>query len=165
MAGRRSQAKKHFREIVLLFSVPLAIIVAIVSFLYVPRIFANPGYDFVYCSGYSCDNRFLVNPSGQLTIATDSNRYRGSDSNLYYYDVERDATRPIHGDEASRYKLDATSKSPDGYTLKQNSGSSGFLFWSDYSRSWSLSKGIVSQPITLGTDSDNTFIGWVIQNG
>ena len=110
----RVQARKHLKEIVLLFSVPIAIIMLIIAFIYVPRLFAHPGYDFVYCSGYSCDDRFSVAPSGQLTVNTDSSRYRINDSNLYYYDVERDASRPIHTDEANKYKLDATSQSPDG---------------------------------------------------
>src|SRR5690606_30012082 len=125
-------ARKHLKEIILLFSVPIAIILLVIGFLYVPRLFAHPGYDFIYCSGYSCDNTFSVNPSGQLTITSDDKPYRIDDSNLYYYDIERDASRPIHESEASRYTLDATSKSPDGYTLKRSSGSSGFLFWSDY---------------------------------
>lgn len=165
MPRPQSQARKHLKEIVLLFSVPIGIIAIIVAFLYVPRLFAHPGYDFIYCSGYSCDNRFSVNPSGELTVSTENTRYSFDESSLYYYDVERDASRPIHSDEASRYKLDATSKSPDGYTLKRSSGSSGFLFWSEYHRSWSLSKGVVSQPVTLSTGSDNRFIGWVVQNG
>lgn len=157
--------KHHLREIILLFSVPIGIIVVLIAFLYVPRLFANPTYDFIYCEGYSCDNSFSVNPSGTLVVPDEPNRrlYDGG-SRLYYYDTKRDATRPLHIDEASRYQLDTTSKSPDGYTLRRSSGSSGFLFWSDYQNSWSLSKGLIAKPITLDSrGNSNTFIGWVLQ--
>lgn len=159
----QNQASKHLKEIILLFSVPIAIIVIIVAFLYIPRAFANPGYDFIYCTGYSCENRVSVDPNGKLVTSSDSERYTPYDFSLRYYDVQRDATRLLHAEEANRYQLDTTSKSPDGYILKHTSSGSGFLFWGDYQNNWSLSKGIISKPVTLNSGSNsNTFIGWVL---
>lgn len=159
-----SQTKKHLKEILLLFSVPIGIIILIVAFLYVPRLFANPTYDFIYCEGYSCDNRFSVDPNGTLAVSSETDSYSYyNDYSLHYYDVQRDATRPLHISEATRYQLDATSKSPDGYTLKHHSSGGGLLFLGNYQDSWSLSKGIVSKPLTLDTrGGDNIFIGWVL---
>lgn len=156
------QAKKHLKEILLLFSVPIGIILIIVAFLYVPRLFANPTHDFIYCEGYSCDSRFVVDTNGKLTLSTESARNSYRDYRLYYYDAKRDATRPIQLADAESYLLDASSKSPEGYTLEQNTNGGGFLFWSDYSRNWSLKKGFATKPVAL-SGSDITFIGWVFQ--
>ena len=161
----QNQANRHTKDLLLLFSIPAGIILLLLAFLYVPRLLANPGYDFIYCEGYYCDGRFSVGSNGNLQEAPDENNrsYYGNDANLFYYDVERDATRPVLFDEASRYRLDASSKSPDGYTLKRTSGGGGFLFWGSYSSGWSLSKGIVSKPISLSSNSSDEFIGWVLE--
>lgn len=163
-----NQVSRHMKDLLLLFSVPVAIIVLLVGLIYIPRVLANPTYDFIYCEGYYCDDRFSIDPNGTLKEAPDESvrsAYRG-DARLFYYDVQRDATRPVQFDEAARYRLDTTSKSPDGYTLKHNSNSSGFLFWGGSSRSWSLSKGFASQPVTLGSGyGDSKFIGWILSNG
>lgn len=160
-----AQANKHLKEILLLFSVPAGIIVIIIAFLYIPRLFANPTFSFIYCEGYSCDNRFSVDPNGKLTVSAETDRYSYYDDySLQYYDVQRDATRPLNADEATRYQLDATSKSPDGYTLKHSSGGGGVLFLGNYHDSWSLSKGLASKPLTFDSrNGDNKFIGWVLR--
>lgn len=158
-------SKQHIRDILLLFSIPIGIIAVLIAFLYVPRLFAHPAYDFIYCEGYKCDDRFSVDPNGNLQVAPeDDRRYSYSyDADLFYYDVQRDATRPLQADEATRYRLDATSKSPDGYTLKYSSGGGGLLFWGGGQRSWSLNKGLASKPLEIDVRyGDNTFIGWVL---
>jgi hypothetical protein len=159
------QTDKHLKDILLLFSIPIAIIIVLVAFLYIPRLFANPAYNFVYCEGYYCDGGYSVGANGNLQEAPDqSTRSPYVDGyKLFYYDVERDATRPVQFDEATRYKLDTSSKSPDGYTLKHSSGGGGFLFWGDYQNNWVLKKGIVSKPISLDSSNSNEFIGWVVE--
>lgn len=159
-----SPLKKHLKEILLLFSVPVGVIAIIIAFLYVPRLFANPAYDFIYCEGYSCESRYSVGSHGRLIVSNETNRYSYNSDRLYYYDLERDATRPIQAADASGYLLDPTSKSPDGYLLQQNTNSGGFLFWGSYNRSWSLKKDFAAKPVTL-EGRDINFIGWVQQNG
>ena len=154
------QAKKHLKEILLLFSIPAFIVVTVIAFLYIPRLFANPTHDFIYCEGYSCENRFSVDLDGKLIVTDDFNRYPRGSNTLHYYDLEQDATRPIQAEEAGDYPLDPTSKSPDGYQLVQNSNNGGFLFWSDYRNSWSLKKGLVSKPVSIQS-YEIKFIGWV----
>lgn len=148
---------KHLREIVLLFSVPIGIVAIMLAFLYVPRLFAHPTQDFIYCQGYDCAARYSVDTNGTIVLSTEND-----DASLYYYDARRDATKRIQPTEAKQYLLDASSRSSEGYVLQRRTGSSGFLFWSDYSDGWSLSKGVVTKPITLN-GYDITFIGWVLQ--
>ncbi len=157
-----NQPPRHFKDALLLFIVPIGIIALLIAFLYIPRLFANPVYDFIYCEGYSCDNRFTVNPSG--AIAESNNPHSYEMSRLYYYDVERDAMRPLTIDEANRYRLDTSSKSPDGYVLKNTSNGGGFLFGGGYDNSWSLTKGLISKPVALNSNGESDeFIGWVLQ--
>lgn len=157
------QTKAHVKDFALLFSVPLGAIVLILAFLYIPRFFAHPSYDFIYCEGYSCNEKFLVGPTGRLQASTDTDYFVYS---LYYYDVRRDATRPLQIDEAINYQLDPASKAPDGYTLKHSARDSGFLLWGgNYNDNWSLQKGIPSKPVALDMGgSDKKFIGWVLHN-
>lgn len=156
-----NQAKKHLKEILLLFSVPLGVIALIIGFIYIPRLLADPTHDFVYCEGYYCDNKFSVNSNGKLTTSSETDRFSYRDYQLYYYDATRDATRPIQAADAENYLLDPTSKSPEGYTLERNTNSGGFLFWSESGGRWSLEKGIVSKPIDIN-GYDIKFVGWVL---
>lgn len=146
------------RDFLLLFSVPLGVIILLIGFVYLPRLLANPMYDFVYCSGFSCDGAFTVTPSGKI-IASEDRRYY--DASLQYYDVSRDASRPIQLEEAAKYQIDPLSKSPDGYIVRQNTSGGGILFLGNYKNDWSLKKGFASKPISLDSHRSNTFIGWV----
>ena len=161
------QIKAHVKDFALLFSVPLGAIVLILAFLYIPRFFAHPSYDFIYCSGYYCESSYTVDPSGKLHVSDSMNDSRLSrNALLRYYDAARDTTRPLSSEEVSRYKLDSSSKSPDGYSLSKSGSNGGFLFWgSNYGDDWSLRKGIVARPIDLDTHgNDIHLIAWVLRN-
>jgi hypothetical protein len=87
---------------------------------------------------------------------------------MYYYDVSEESSRPLTTEEAQTYRLDSSSRSPDGYVLsRQTSSSSGFLFWSSGTgRGWMLKNGMFKKNIDLSTqdgyyDSSVKFIGWV----
>lgn len=163
------QKNKHLKELLLLFSVPVGIVFVIVAFLYVPRMLANPSYDFIYCTGHTCDNQYTVSSSGEINTPEGSiGRYSYDPSSLRYFDIEDDASRPITIDDAKNYRLSAKSKSPDGYTLERHTQSGG-LFSFNYEESWSLKKGLLSKPVTLSSNqhaysSNTSFVGWVISN-
>ena len=156
-------ANQHIKDLLLLFSIPAAIIIVLVCFIFVPRLFANPGYDFIFCEGYNCTRSFSVDSSGKIVEAATTNRTY-YDAHLYYYDTERGASRPIEISEAESYRLDPLSKSPDGYTLKRSSSSGGFLFWGSYNDGgWTLNKGILSKPVDLGGNDMTKLIGWILR--
>ena len=162
------QANKHLKDILLLFSVPIGIVFIIVALIYVPRLFANPTYDFVYCTGYTCDNTYSVDSSGKIKNLKDTTYRDSYDTySLRYYDMERDTSRPISFEDAQSYQLDASTKSPDDYTLERHSQDGGPFAFS-YQENWSLKNGMVSKPVTLNSNQDSyassSFIGWVISD-
>lgn len=163
------QKNKHLKELLLLFSVPIGIVFIIIGFLYIPRLIANPSYDFVYCTGSACDNRYTINPAGEVsTPGSDTSRYYYDAISLRYFDIKDDTSRPISLDDAKKYRLDSSSKSPDGYTLERNTQSGGPFSFS-YEENWSLKKGVLSKPIKLSSNqnaysSNTSFVGWVISN-
>lgn len=163
---RDPRVKAHVKDFALLFSVPLGAMVLILAFLYIPRFFAHPTYDFLYCTGYYCDSKYTVDPSGVVHTADSDTRIARRDGALRYYDAVRDTTRPLTDTEITRYKLDSASKSPDGYTVGRSSSGGGFLFWGGTNgNDWSLRKGIVARPVDLSAEnSDIHFIGWVLHN-
>ena len=158
-----SPIREHLKEIIILFSVPLAIVCIIIALVYVPRLFAHPTYDFVYCEGYSCEDRFSVDSNGKLIQNDDSHEYSYRSYSLSYYDTERDSTQPLQLTDAEKYTLSASSKSPEDYSLHHAGSGGGFLFWGDYQNNWSLKKGFASKPLSLN-GSDIEFIGWVLRD-
>lgn len=167
MPNHTTTRSSHLKDLFLLFAVPIGIAIIAALIVYVPRFLAHPTYDFIYstCNDYSCKDSYTVDKDGHVTTqynTLDLDYYRGTVS-LRYYDASRDSTRGITLEEAKRYKLDTSSKSPDGYTLAQaNEGGSGFLFWRDYDDGWYLQDGAKKRKVDLATNSMSvTFLGWV----
>lgn len=156
-------AKSHLKEIVLLFSVPVAIVALLIAFVQVPRLFANPAYDFLYCQGYDCESEFSVDSNGKIISETKSHPNFYRKHGLYHYDISRDATRRLSPAEADAYRLNTSSKAPDGYTLERNSSGGSFLFSSGYRDSWQLKNGMAKKPLSI-EDYEVHFIGWVVEN-
>lgn len=160
------------RDIALLISVPLVLAGLLAAVVYIPQALAKPAYDFIYstCSSYRCDKNVMVR-DGRLEVVLQDLKegLRLSDqesTRFYYYDVSEQSTRPLTVDEAKRYQLDSSSRSPDGYTLSKDSTSSGFLFWDSSQSSWTLKNGMYKRKIDLQNDSyyyneSVMFIGWV----
>lgn len=159
------------KDLIILFSIPLVIAIVAALIAYLPRILANPQYDFIYssCDNYRCTGRLQVDSNGKVVAVDDEEQLlRGSRPQLLYYDVSDDSTKVISLAEAQRYELVKSSKSPDGYSLHRSQSNDGFLFWSSYDRSWYLKDGYKQKPINLTADgsyysSSFNFLGWVAQ--
>lgn len=156
---------KH-KELILLFSIPLAILVIALIAMLASRLLMQPEYDFIYasCESYACTDRYIVN-NGQLEreFANDT-AHRPTD--LYLYNVEDDSSRRISLDEAEEYRLDGSSRAPDGYELTyESSGGSSFLLLHHSGNSgWQLQKGWASRFISIdGSRWNVEKIGWVIE--
>lgn len=167
----------YIKDLLLLFSFPLAIAVLAAALVYIPRMSANPTYDFVYafCPEYECTGSYTIDASGRVTKdskeeAKNKDNYYGyrPATQLKYYDASTDATRTVSLKDVQTYDLLNSSKSPDGYTLVSNSDNNGFLFWGGGKGTWQLENGWKKQPVTLSTlptyySNDVTFLGWVKQ--
>lgn len=168
---QKASSNSPLKDLVLLFSIPIAIITIAAAVIYVPRLMANPAHDFIYsvCEEYSCKNRYAVDSAGYITETPPESsevRYGDGPVQLRYYDVSAEATHSLTLDEARRYRLDTSSKSPDGYTLIRESSGGNFLFWGGRDTGWYLRDGAKKKKIELSPNesyySQNIeFLGWV----
>jgi hypothetical protein len=172
--SKTNKTNSHLKDILLLFAVPVAIAILAAVVIYVPQLLANPKYDFVYstCEIYNCKNSYSVDSRGYIkqsyTSSSKLDNYSRYDrtANLRYYDSSNDSARSLTIEEARRYKLNNLSKSPDGYTLTNESSNNGFLFWGEYDQGWYLKNGPKKKKVELTTTNSYysrnvKFLGWV----
>lgn len=173
-------ASKHFKDLILLFSIPIGISLLAAAIVYVPRALANPQTDFLYsyCDDYDCKDPYSAASDGRVTKSESKSRtsteqdfystgYR-AEAKLGYYDVSTGAVRVISYQEAQQYQLVASSVSPDGYSLKRGGEDGGLLFGGGSDRHWYLQDGMKKRPVELLEsntyyDNDINFLGWVRQ--
>ncbi len=164
----------HFKDLLLLFSVPICIAIIVAAVIYIPQALANPQYSFVYYSCNSCSydvGGYTVDANGRAQLQYANKGYNTSIvSALRIYNVKTNSSSPISWKDAQQYRLDPSSKSPDGYTLEYSQSNSSFLFWGDSSSSgWQLKSGMQSKNVTLSPPGANSysgsihFLGWVGQ--
>ncbi len=161
----------HLKDLALLFAIPIAIAVFAAFVVYFPNFLTNPKYDFVYslCDDYRCKNSYSVESTGYVTQDYSNPAdpdYYNQTTNLFYYDSVNDSTRRLTLDEAKMYRLNTSSKSPDGYALTRESSSSGFLFWGDTNEGWFLKNGAKKKMVELTTNGsyysrEINLLGWV----
>jgi hypothetical protein len=169
--AKKANRNSYLKDLVLLFAVPIAVAIFAAVVIYIPRVWANPKYDFIYsvCDNYSCRDSYSVDATGYVTQNyLDSSKldYYYRNVSLRYYDAADDSTRSITLGEARRYRLDRSSKSPDGYTLSREHSTSGFLFWGDYDEGWYLKNGAKKKKVELISggsyySGDVNFLGWI----
>lgn len=167
MSNQNIKKPNHLKDLILLFAIPIGITIFAVIAVYVPQLFANPKSDFIYsiCNNYSCRHSFNVDSSGYVSQYNRSRDYPYDTSILRYYSAKDDSTKILTLEEAKRYRLNTSSKSPDGYSLAREDGDSGFLFWGKYKPSWYLKNGVKKNRVELSTDDsyysqDVKFLGW-----
>lgn len=168
MPTKNSNKLSHIKDLVLLFAIPIGIAVFVAIAVYSPRLFTNPKYDFIYsvCGNYDCDYDFNVDGSGYVSQYSNQRDYYNGTSTLRYYNAREDSSRSLTLEEAKRYQLNTSSKSPDGYTLAREESDSGFLFWSNYDSGWYLKDGAKKKKVELSNNGsyysrDVKFLGWV----
>lgn len=143
-----------------------------VGIVYVPRLLAKPGYDFVYsaCSSYVCYGGYTVDSRGYIEEPADPSGVPAYTDDrtveLYYFSTKQNTAKRLTFEEARQYKLDTSLKSPDGYSLSRETTGGGFLFWNDYDSGWYLKNGAKKKKVELtGNQSyyagDIKFLGWV----
>ncbi|HBG60584.1 MAG: hypothetical protein A2Y03_00740 [Omnitrophica WOR_2 bacterium GWF2_38_59] len=166
-----NENKKNIPLIVSL-SIPVLMIALVAISIYVPTIFVKPKMDFVYSIGrdycylqkYSVQNSKIV--ENEIKEAKDPNYCHNNsrEPKLYYYDVEKDSTKQITFEEASKYILDSSYSSEDGFSVVSGSGHSDLFFYngSSYYKKY-IKKGAFSKKLNIGADYyyDFNFLGWV----
>jgi hypothetical protein len=170
---KSSEKPTYVKDLILLFSIPAAIALLVLAFLYIPRLSTHPKYDFIYayCDYYQCDDSYSLSTDGHVTKSEPPKNSTyipiGHTTKLGYYDVTTGASRMLDYSEAADINLINSSKSPDGYSLVRDTGDSGgFLFSGGYNPTWQLQNGLKKKTVTLNGDQVDysnqiTFIGWV----
>jgi len=172
MQTKQPQTPQHpayAKDLLLLFSVPLAIAALAAALVYIPRLAANPTYDFIYadCPEYDCRNSYELGADGHIKETTEkTDVYYGRAAQLRYYDASANATRSLSYEEAKKYSLLNSSRSPEGYTLAHNYEDGGFLFWGGGKQNWQLENGWKKQPVVLNNNetyyaNNLIFLGWM----
>lgn len=158
----------YTKDLILLFAIPGAIALIAAAIIYIPRLLANPQYDFIYatCDSYVCRDDYSVDSTGKVTKSSESESDNIQYSEIRYFSVDTDSTHSLTLEEAQKYKLNTTSRSPDGYRLERVSSNGGFLFWDSSDEGWYLREGMKKKRVAL-SNSDAyysrsiKFIGWV----
>lgn len=171
--------KSNIRDIAILFAIPIVIALFAVIATFLPRAMANPKYDFIYVScKYDCQPTYRVDDDGRIRSDTNlkklelgSSALRDpeylSNTSMYYFSTREDSSKLISIETARQYKLDPSSKSPDGYSLTRNNSSGGFFTSEAYNNGWYLKNGMLSKPLESLEKSyysnNIILVGWVIK--
>ncbi len=166
------EEKKKNIPLIVALSIPVLMVVLIATSIYLPALFIKPKTNFVYSVGgiYCYPNRYFVSNGRiheeEIKKPTENNSCRNDpEARLYYYDVERNASREITLDDATKLTVDDSLKSPDGFEIASGNHSFDLFFFSGssyYDRY--LKKGAYSRKLNVVSPVsyyDFKFIGWV----
>lgn len=149
-------------------------VIAIAVSIYASNNSINPQYNFLYSVKGGYENAYFnigVVSNRVTKSAPPTDMYRKEvpvvDPALYIHDVKNNTNRQISYDEASKLKIDAGPKSPDGYVVDRG-GSNSVIFYSssNYNQFYIKSNsGAKAVDLELETASyyDYAFIGWILE--
>lgn len=160
---------KHKLPLLIGVGLPLFLVLWVIVFAYfLPKIFVNPDYNFIYAIGYNSKYVSVYNQriqlDTQLSKKDDLSYLSGLD--FYLYDVQNEENIPLTLDEARSYRLDSSEKSPDGYIVRSKKDGDFFFFpffWSS-NRGYYISKNTtwVKQIFLKGDYYYFKWLGWVL---
>lgn len=149
--------------------IPIAMIILVAAAIYLPALFSQPKYDFIYLTGDYYYPQYYVDNDGKLVrkdvVPPEPNYPPNTESRLFYHDIKTNESRQISYDEAKDYNLDINIKSPDGYEIVNGNGAEFFPFFggsgndSHYIKGHNASKKLNLQ--SQGGYYNFRFLGWV----
>lgn len=162
------------KTLAIAISIPVLTIVLIALSIYIPQFFTNPKYDFLYLVDNSYYYEYTVNNGALIQNILPKNEYyrTSKEPQLFVYEVRNNRSKIISYEEAKNLTIDASNKSPDGYTIVNGSSDSEFFpffFYTgtNYGTTY-LKAGNFSKKIDLELDRGNywnfKFLGWIIKN-
>ncbi len=166
------EEKKKNIPLIVALSIPVLMIALIAVSIYLPAMLIKPKFNFVYSVGgdYCYQNRYSVKSGkiieNEIKKPEENNSCRNyREARLFYYDVERNTSREITLDEATKLTVDDSLKSPDGFEIVSGSYSFDIFFFSGSSYyDKYLKKGAYNRKLNItGPTSyyDFRFIGWL----
>lgn len=148
-------------------SIPILMILFVAASIYLPGLFIQPKYNFLYVSGD--DYNYYKQYSVQNGTLTRNETQLGKDVRLYICDVAKNKSKEVSFEEARKLNLDSNNVSPDGFEIVYGSRGDGLFslfFYSstDYSTHYIIGHN-VSKKLNLqlsGSYYRNfRFIGWI----
>jgi hypothetical protein len=165
--------KKNITLVIGIF-IPILMIFLIAASIYLPGLFVQPKFNFIYSIGNHYYSRYIYSVQNGKLVRTErqpENEYYRlwGDIKLYVYDVAKNESKEISFEEAQNLNLDPNTKSPDGFEVVYGSRSSGFFplfIWSERDYNTLYLKGRnMSKKINLQSSElyyrDFNFIGWI----
>jgi hypothetical protein len=167
--------KKRNPSLIIGFSLPIAMIVIVAVSIYIPPLFIHPQYNFVYSAdtNYSQVDTYSV---GQTRHLEEGARVISGDMpagkpQLYLHNITTNESTPISYEVASKLTLDASTQSPDGFTVQAGSNASGFFPFFDggsyqssqYLVGHNASKKLNVKTFSASYDNSIHFLGWIVQ--
>ena len=178
-------------------AIPVVMMLFVAGSIYLPRLFVKPNFSFIYSDFYDgpyniSSPRYVVDKDGKLALveATAEEKRQAEEFNksipipvrksdipvvtLYKYDVTTDTATKITLEDAQKFTLDPSSRSPDGFELVYGRGGGDFFpfFYNggDYNARY-LSGHNTSRKLNLTylASSPNypyqqvAFLGWIIK--
>lgn len=158
-------------------SIPILMILFVAGSIYLPGLFVQPKFNFLYVSGndYYYYNQYQYSVQNGKLVRSERQRPEGQtypperEVKLYIHDVAKNESREISFEEAQNLNLDSNTKSPDKFEVVYGSRGDGFFpffFWSERDYNTQYLKGHnVSKKLNLqlsGSYYNNfRFIGWI----
>ena len=177
--------KKNLLEKALIVSatiLPFLLLGAILVVAYAPRWWtAKPAYSFLYyypkdeCRSYNLSVRNqqiqqkLVDNCRRSLLDQSNETFPAPANNIiYHYDIHKDSFKEISLEEAKKFKLDSSNKSPDGFAPERKKSGGGGIFFPSYeSDNMYLTKNNANFELDLKYTDDryNKFklIGWITE--
>lgn len=169
--------KKQNLPLLIGFAIPILMIVFIAASVYIPGLFSQPKYNFLYAenNGFYHEKLFSVN-NGKLTrntlpSSTDPYYTPGPIPQLYVHNVTTNESKHISLEDAQKLILDQSAESPDGYRIQAGNYGNSFYPFGSYDRDYNthyIMGHNVSKKLNVKTIGANyygqvNFIGWVIK--
>ena len=165
-------------SLVLGVSIPILMILFVAGSIYLPGLFIQPRFNFLYISGsdgyyynngqqYSVQNDRLVKNETKQLENQNYNQPRG-EAKLFIYDVVKNESEQISFEDGQKLNLDSSIKSPDGFEVVYGSRGDDFFpfFFSsrtDYNTRY-LKGHNVSKKLNVQLSEsyyDFWFLGWI----
>jgi hypothetical protein len=133
--------KKESVPLILGMLLPITLVVGFLIFIYTPRLFINPEYNFLYTEKEYSYNR--DDQVDEYSIVDNKLVYKGDeekDHEIYLYNVKKQTSNQISLEEAQTYYIEAGPSSPDGYLVEYQYNHNGIfeIFGSSNNRGYYL---------------------------
>lgn len=165
---------KENTSLIIGLAIPILMILFVAGSIYLPGLFVNPQYDFLYSVGdayYSGQQYNVIDGKLQSPLPLPSGlptHLPRQEPKFYMHDVKSNQSREVTLQQAQAFFLDTKPQSPDGFEAVYGSRGDGifpFFFWTgtDYNSRYLKGRN-VSKKLNLqfpGSYYNFRFLGWI----